>query len=222
MESVNSTLLWSPKQLAISQANMTLFSDYFRSRGDISFGSSYDELHAASLRHPGEFWRSVWDYCGIIGDPGETNVVRSENFMDWKWFPGAQLNYAEAILKPARLAAPEFASSIAVITANELGQRSAISRRELFEQVCRFANFLKGQGVIAGDRIVAVVPNVAESVIAMLATVAIGAVWSSCSPEFGDDAICDRFGQIEPCVLLFMVSEVRSCNIPRSIRCTAT
>ncbi|MEI7459395.1 MAG: acetoacetate--CoA ligase [Pirellula sp.] len=202
VESVNSRILWSPNESTISQANITRFSDTFRSRLDISFGNSYAELHAASLRHPGEFWRSVWDYCGIIGDPGETNVVRSENFMKWNWFPSAQLNYAEAILKPARLTDPEFASSVAIVTANELGQRREINRLELCEQVCRFANFLKGQGVVAGDRIVAVVPNVAESVIAMLATTAIGAVWSSCSPEFGDDAICDRFSQTEPCIMI--------------------
>jgi len=122
--------------------------------------------------------------------------------IDARWFPNGRLNFAEALLRRTGFDAEENAESLAILAYDEAGKEIRMTRRELFEQVAAVAGFLKRNGIQAGDRVAAVLPNVPESVVAMLATAAIGAVWSSCSPEFGDDAVVDRFGQISPRILI--------------------
>ncbi len=202
MASVDETILWTPSELAISQANITQFAAFFRPSNVPFKGCSFEELHAASVQQPGDFWQAVWQFCGIVGDMGDIDFVPGKRFLECKWFPDAKLNFTEAILKPAKLIDLDFADSIALVARNERGHRTTLTHKQLFERVCQVAGFLEEQGVGPGDRVAAVLPNIAESVIGLLATAAIGAIWSSCSPEFGDDAICDRFGQIEPKVLI--------------------
>lgn len=202
MDSSNTTILWAPTESTISNANITRFADFIRMSYVPALGYHYSDLHAASVQRPGDFWQAVWQFCGIVGHIGETPFIPGPSMLECKWFPDAKLNFAEALLKPAKLADIEFADSTALITTNEKGDRTLLTRKQLFVQVCQVASFLKSQGVGPGDRVVAVIPNIAEAVVGLLATTAIGAIWSSCSPEFGDDAICDRFGQIEPKVIL--------------------
>jgi len=201
MDSTAATILWKPTEKVTSQANITCFAKFFRETYDPNLGGHYKDLHAASINRPGDFWKAVWEFSGIVGESGNQSFVRGASILDGKWFPDARLNFTEALLKPLKLKDPAFANSIAIVARNEVGQRTVLTRQELHQQVCTVAMFLKSQGVGPGDRVVAVIPNNTEAVIGLLATVAIGAVWSSCSPEFGDDAICDRFGQIEPKVV---------------------
>ena len=202
MDSNEPKTLWQPSDKMMAEANISRFATYFRESYLPELGHGYRALHAASIAAPGNFWKAVWAFAKIEGEMGDIAFVPGSGILDCKWFPEAKLNFAEALLKPSRLNDPNFANSIAVVAWTESGERIALTRSQLHEQVCQFASFLKSRGVVAGDRVAAVVPNVAQAVVGMLATAAIGAVWSSCSPEFGEDAICDRFGQIEPKVML--------------------
>ena len=202
MASEDITVLWTPSELSISQANITKFAEFFRTFYVPALGSSYEDLHAASVQQPGDFWRAVCQFCGIVGEMGNKSFVPCNGILESKWFPHAKLNFAEAILKPAKLIDSSFADSIALVARNERGDRTTLTHKQLFERVCQVAGFLEERGVGPGDRVAAVLPNMAEAVVGLLATAAIGAIWSSCSPEFGDDAICDRFGQIEPKVVI--------------------
>ena len=202
MDPVATATLWTPSAIQIEAANITRFADFFRTTTVLSMGQCYEDLHGASVQYPGAFWKAVWEFCEIGGEMGETTYKPGRDILDCKWFPEAQLNFSETLLKPQRLNDPEFANSVAIVATNETGDRTQWTRRELYEKVCQLANFLKSRGVVPGDRVVAVIPNIVEAVIGLLATAAIGGVWSSCSPEFGDDAVCDRFGQIGPKVIL--------------------
>jgi acetoacetyl-CoA synthetase len=198
----NATVLWTPSESAIADANITRFRDYFRRNFLISLGQSPADLHRASIQYPDSFWEAVWRFSAVTGELGKTAFEPGSSMLEGKWFPDSKLNFAESILKPDKLTDLAFAESIAVVTINETGVRTELTRKQLLEQVCQIARFLQAQGVQPGDRVVAVIPNIAEAVVGLLATVAIGAIWSSCSPDFGEDAIYDRFSQIEPKVIL--------------------
>jgi acetoacetyl-CoA synthetase len=201
MKKANATPIWIPNDLRIQTANITRFKHAVGLPN-----ACFDELHRFSLEQPGAFWRAVWDFCKVPGDPGLVHLTQGKGILDWKWFPEGRLNFAEVMLKPHRLGDPAFAKATAVVARNELGQRVALTRKQLFDEVVRIASLLSDRGVTAGDRVAAIVPNRVEALIGMLATAALGAIWSSCSPEFGDDAICDRFGQIEPRVMISTTS----------------
>jgi len=135
------------------------------------------------------------------GDIGTGQVKPGSDFLDWCWFSDSRLNYAEAILEAGSWSVPE-APQVAIICSNETGNRRELSLEELKTQVRSMAGFFRSQGIQPGDRIAAILPNIPEAVIAMLAAASIGAIWSCCSPEFGEDAIWDRFGQIDPKIVL--------------------
>ncbi len=194
--------LWIPSPATIREANLTRFVQRFHQALGISAQVPYSKLHESSIREPGAFWRCVWDFCQITGDPGAIALVRGRGFLNGQWFPEARLNYAEALLKPARLSDDSAGDALALIGLDESGRRIALSRRTLAEQVAGVAGYFRSRGIQPGDRIAAVISNIPEAVVAMLAAAAVGAIWSSCSPDFGEDAICDRFGQIEPRILL--------------------
>ena len=137
----------------------------------------------------------MWDFADITGDCGETVVEHENHFLDSTWFPDARLNYAENLLRAAD-------EAVAIVSVTELGSRSELTFLDLCKKVAQFANALSDLGVNPGDRVVAYLPNVAETIIAMLGTASIGAVWSSCSPDFGFQGAHDRFSQIKPKVLI--------------------
>jgi acetoacetyl-CoA synthetase len=202
--------LWSPSRALVRSTNLTRFRHFARERfGGPADVDSYYELHRWSLASRGAFWTAIWQFANVIGDIGEAGeksdaaYVPGSHMTDATWFPGAALNFAENLLRPT-----EADDKPAVVFRSERGVEQTLSRRELLAQATAFAAFLRGQGVTAGDRVAAVMPNTPEAVIAMLGTTAIGAVWSSCSPDFGDDAICDRFRQIEPVVLVTVADTV--------------
>jgi acetoacetyl-CoA synthetase len=188
-----SEAIWSPGPVRRQTANINRFMDLVRSELDPGI-SGYQDLHRYSIENPAEFWRAIWEFCEIVGYPGKIVVTGLDKFPGAKWFPGARLNFAENLLRHRD-------DQAAILFKSETGETSEISYRELYTAVARTAAALKTAGVETGDRVAAYMPNLPETVIAMLATTSIGAIWSSCSPDFGIDGVVDRLGQIAPKVL---------------------
>jgi acetoacetyl-CoA synthetase len=196
------SVLWRPSQARIEQAQITEFARRLSKRLGRDLTCDYRTLHQATIDQAADFWRELFDYCELYGSLGSIDYQAGTSIREGKWFPEGRLNMAVQSLKPERLAEVGYANSIAMVACDESGKQVQWTRQQLMDQVRRLARYLYRSGLRAGDRVAAVVPNVGEAVIAMLATTALGGVWSSCSPEFGDDAICDRFGQIKPAFLL--------------------
>src|SRR4029453_1573471 len=144
------------------------------------------------------FWATVWEYCGIRASKPYERVLRKREMPGAEWFPGAELNYAEHILRHAA----DRPEGPAILHQSEVRPLGEVSWAELQEKTAALAAGLREMGVGRGDRVAAYLPNVPEAVIALLACASIGAVWSSCSPDFGAGSVVDRFEQIEPEVLL--------------------
>ena len=185
--------LWEPSKERIAQARLTAFTAHVAIASRQTF-SSYDDLYRFSIEQPADFWREVWNVCAIRGEMGPRVVDDLEKMPGARFFPDARLNFAENVLR-RRDDGP------AIIFSGE-GRRRDISHRELYGSVARFASALRDLGIRPGDRVAGYMPNLPETIIAALGTAAVGAVWSSCSPDFGAQGVLDRFGQIEPRVLV--------------------
>jgi acetoacetyl-CoA synthetase len=155
---------------------------------------SYEELHAWSVERSEEFWNLLWDFCGVIGQKGARTLVDGERMPGARWFPDGRLNFAENLLRRRD-------GADAIVFWGEDRVRRKLSHRNLYDLVSRLAQALSDAGVKKGDRVAGYLPNLPESAAAMLATASLGAIWSSCSPDFGVQGVLDRFGQIEPKVL---------------------
>jgi acetoacetyl-CoA synthetase len=198
--------MWRPSRARVERAHLTRF---MREAGAADFSA----LYRWSVEQPQEFWPAVWRYCGVVSDErpgadpwnrvlvGDGRVAPPTPEHGPRWFEGARLNFAENLLR-YRDERP------ALVFWNEQGRQNSMSYGELAHHVSRVANGLRAEGVVAGDRVAGFMPNIPEAVIAMLAATSIGAVWSSCSPDFGVNGVLDRFGQIEPKVL-FCASSYR-------------
>ncbi len=155
----------------------------------------YASLHKWSVEFPENFWNAVWDFCEIrCSQQAQQTIEDGARMPGAKWFVDALLNYAENLI-------PVGDDSTALIFRNEAGERRELTHISLRNEVARVADGLKQAGVKVGDRVAGYLPNIPETVIAMLATTSLGAIWSSYSPEFGARAVVDRFGQIKPRVL---------------------
>ena len=156
----------------------------------------YDALHAWSVRERGAFWQRLWDYCGVVASTTATEALVEEgDFHSARWFAGARLNFAENLLRRRD-------SATAIVGVRENGTRHTLTHAELHRASARLGSELRERGIQPGDRVAAWLPNGPEAVIGMLATASVGAVWSSCSPDFGVAGALDRFGQIEPKILI--------------------
>ncbi len=191
METSNNTPPFVPQ--------IRLYQNWLREQRGLAFGS-YDALWRWSTTELDAFWHSVWDYFEIES-PTPPAVALAKNTMPGaQWFPGVQLNYARQALRHVQAA--HAAGLPAIISRNEKGQHRELAWPELRRQVASLALHLKAQGVQPGDRVAAYLPNIPEAMVALLATVSIGAVWSICAPDMGTNAVLDRFRQIEPTVLI--------------------
>ncbi|WP_214408639.1 acetoacetate--CoA ligase [Sphaerisporangium fuscum] len=181
-------LLWEPSPEVVRDAKITRFAAWLGRPGE------YDDLWRWSVEAPEEFWTSVWDYFQVVGERGDGPVIKG-TMPNAKWFDGTTLNYAANALRgdPGRLA---------VIARDEKGGRRTFTYGELADEVARVRAGLVRLGVTRGDRVAAYLPNTAEALIAFLATASLGAIWSSCSPDFGASSVVDRFTQITPKVLI--------------------
>ena len=199
--------IWRPSPEQVRDANLTAFVASLRARGLLAAGQDgvqlpYGVLHEWSVRNPERFWRAVAEFCGLVADGfdesrciGLERMAPPDPVLGPTWFDGTRLNFAENLLR-YRDDRP------ALVSWNEAGLRQRLSFAELAGEVSRIATALRDMGVGVGDRVAGFLPNIPEAIIAMLATTSLGAVWSSCSPDFGAQGVLDRFGQIEPKVLV--------------------
>jgi acetoacetyl-CoA synthetase len=191
-------LLWEPSEEVVERAQVTRYLHWLWERGVLA--ESYDELWRWSVTEIDAFWDSLWAYFGVRGERGSGPVREGTEMPDVRWYPGATLNYAENALR--RAGDPAFRDRTAVIFRRENGPERTLTWAELASAVARARAGLVRLGVGRGDRVVAYVPNTAEALVVLLATASLGAVWSSCSPDFGATSVIDRFTQIEPKVLI--------------------
>ncbi|MBW8637467.1 acetoacetate--CoA ligase [Hoeflea sp. WL0058] len=182
--------LWAPSREAIESATVTAFARYCAQATGQEL-ADYDALYDWSVNDRAAFWSCVWDFCGVTGEKGERILANGDAMPGAAFFPDAQLNFAENLLSCS-------GEGDAIIFRGEDKVRSRLSWDELRSLVSRLQQAMRDLGVEQGDRVAAMMPNMPETIAAMLATASIGAIWSSCSPDFGDKGVLDRFGQIEP------------------------
>ena len=188
------TLLWEPSPERKAQANLTGFISEVNARWNVGV-ADHASLYEWSIREPERFWQAVWSFTRVVGEMGVgPYLVNADRMPGASWFPNARLNFAENLLRRRD-------DDTALVFWGENQVRRKLTFAELYDLVCVTAQALRALGVKAGDRIAGVMPNMPEAIVAMLASTSIGAIWSSCSPDFGTQGVLDRFGQIEPKVL---------------------
>ncbi|NTU82980.1 MAG: acetoacetate--CoA ligase [Chloroflexales bacterium] len=188
-------LLWAPPEELQAASNLRAYMGWLAAARGLSL-RSYDELWRWSVDHLEEFWESLWQYFKIESGTPYRAVLASRAMPGARWFEGATLNYAEHVFRNATAAHP------AALFQSEAHPLTAISWAELEAQTAAVAAALRGLGVAPGDRVVGYVPNIPQALVAFLAAASLGAIWSSCSPDFGSPSVIDRFKQIEPKVLV--------------------
>ena len=181
--------LWQPSANQIEASRLTEFTKQF------NLPQNYAALHQWSLNERESFWRSVWEFCGAIGDAGDVVLTEERPFLESKWFPTGELNFAENLLKYND-------EKTALVEIKENGSRQTVSYYELGRRVANLAEEMRQLGIQKSDRVAAWLPNCVDAVVGMLATTSLGAIWSSCSPDFGIPGAVDRFSQISPKLLL--------------------
>lgn len=186
--------LWQPSIEFQQQSNMAAYMQWLADEKDLNF-QHYDQLYEWSIANLEDFWQSIWEYYEVRSATPYQSVLSTHTMPGAKWFEGATLNFAEHIFRARSDERP------ALMAESEFCELYEVSWLELEQQVARLAHYLRKLGVARGDRVVAYMPNIPEALIAFLAVNSIGAVWSSCSPDFGTNSVVDRFQQISPKVL---------------------
>jgi acetoacetyl-CoA synthetase len=186
--------LWEPSAEAIDRSQMTRFMRWLAAERGVDAGD-YAELWKWSVDELEDFWASIWDYFEVISSGPRPEVLAERAMPGARWFEGAELNYAEHIFRG------KDEHEVAVVYASELRELGELRWGELREQVAAAAEGLRALGVARGDRVAAYLPNGPEALVAFLACASLGAIWSSCSPDFGKASVVDRFAQIKPKVL---------------------
>lgn len=186
--------LWSPSAAVVDRAQITRFRHDVATRRGLAL-PSYADLHQWSVENLGDFWTDVWDFCEVRGGRAGPAVIDESAMPGAKFFPESRLSFAENLLWKT-------GPDEAIVFHDEEGSRRSLSWDALRRQVGSLAAELRARGIGRGDRVGAVLPNVPETVVCMLATTSVGAIWSSCSPDFGVGAILDRLAQIDPKILI--------------------
>jgi len=188
------TYLWRLNEKNLDKTNLSLYSDFIKQKYNINSDGDYNTLWKWSVDHPRFFWKSIWNFTKVLGKLGNIDLEESNIFFKNKFFPDAKLNYAENLLKKND-------HDPAIIFRSEYGYKGVLSWRELNSKVRKVSNWMRSAGIKKGDRVAAYLPNVPEAVTAYISTAALGGIWSSCSPDFGEDGVIDRFSQISPKIL---------------------
>ena len=187
-------LLWSPTEDRIKQTNIFRFMNIINETHNQNF-DTYSQLYDWSIENISDFWAAFWQFAGIVTSKPYDRVVDDAAKMPGaRWFPGAELNFAENLLRYRD-------DRTALIFKGEGRASVKITYAELYDEVARLAKPMKAMGIKPGDRVVGFMPNMAQTIIAMLAATSLGAAWSSCSPDFGSKGVLDRFGQIQPRII---------------------
>ncbi len=197
-----SSKVWQPSESRIEEANITQFIEHINRQGNTI--EDFADLHQWSLDHVEKFWQEVWLFCDVIGTQGETVKEQAESRWqqpvenrDMKWFPNAQINYAENLLTYA-CHQPD---DLAIWFENEREEKQTYTWKQLCEEVSSVQQWLKECGIKQGDVVAGYLPHLPQTVIAMLATTSLGATWTSTSPDFGVESVLERFGQVKPKIL---------------------
>ena len=188
------TYLWKINKGKLNKTNLALYSNFIKKKYKVNSGNDFNKIWKWSVDNPKIFWKSIWDFTKVKGDLGNTLLKESNIFYKNRFFPDARLNYAKNLLKKNN----EIKS---IIFKSENGYKTALSWENLNLNVTQVSNWMKSNGIKKGDRVAAYLPNIPETVIAYISTSVLGAVWSSCSPDFGTAGVIDRFSQIDPKVL---------------------
>jgi len=186
--------LWTPAPERVAASQLLAVIGEANARHGLKL-KNYRDLHGWSLAHRAEFWDLIWDYCGVIGEKGERRLTDGDKMPGAQFFPDAKLNFAENLLR-------EKGPRDALVFRGEDKVSYRLSFDELRALVSRAQSALAAAGVGVGDRVAAMLPNMPESIALMLAVTSLGAIWSSCSPDFGERGVLDRFGQIEPKIFI--------------------
>ena len=190
----SSDVLWSPDSNRVTNSKLIHYMTWLKSKKHLGF-EGYQDLWKWSVDKHEEFWESVWEYFNVGKVNDYSSVLEGASIYESKWFDGAKVNYSEQVFAKRD-------DDVAIIAINEECQKRTVSYEELYFQVSNLASYMKSVGLTKGDRVAAYMANSLESVVAFLATASIGAIWSSCSPEFGVNSVVQRFGQIEPKILI--------------------
>jgi acetoacetyl-CoA synthetase len=190
-------VLWQPDARSAERARITGYLSWLRSQRGID-AASYQELWRWSVTQPGTFWTTIWDFFEVLGTRGSGPALTGTEMPDVHWFPGASLNYARNALR----AADADPGRPAVIYRSEAGHDGTLTYGDLRREAARVQQALRAAGVAKGDRVAGYLPNSPQALVALLATASLGAIWSSCSPDFGRRSVIDRFAQISPKVLI--------------------
>ncbi len=188
------TPIWTPSEAAVEAAQLTQFARWVTRREKLEH-NTYADFYQWSVDEPEAFWSAVWEWCGLVASKkGSTVLVDGDRMPGAKWFPEARLNYAENLMRRGD-------RGDALVFWDETGFRKRLSYSDLHSDVSRAAQAMAQLGIRPGDRVAAFIPNMPEAMVLALAAISLGAVWCSCSPDFGTDGVIDRFGQVEPKLL---------------------
>jgi acetoacetyl-CoA synthetase len=188
------SFLWKIEKEKLNKTNLALYSNFVKKHYKINSNKDFNKLWKWSIENPKNFWKSIWDFTNVKGELGNILLKKSDIFFKNKFFTDSKLNYAENLLKKNN-------NDPAIIFRSENNYKSKLTWKELNTNVEQIANWMQEVGVKKGDRVAGYLPNVPEAVIAYLSSSALGAVWSSCSPDFGSSGVIERFSQINPKVL---------------------
>jgi len=191
----SSKLLWKPSNKTKTSSNLAHYINWLNNKGTTS-ATNYKEVWQWSVDNVEDFWLSIWNYFDILSDSQPKEIISTHKMPGVEWFKGTHVNYAEHVFRSANQ------SASAILFKNEIDKLISISWNELEQKVASFKQFLESKNIKKGDRVVAYLPNIPEAIIAFLATNALGAVWSSTSPDFGTSSVVDRFSQVKPKVLI--------------------
>ena len=186
--------LWKISKEKLNKTNLFLYSNFIKKNFKIDVNGNFNDLWKWSVDNPKIFWKSIWDFTKVKGKLGNILLHESDIFYKNKFFPDSKLNYAENLLKKNN-------TESAIIFRSENGYKTNLSWEKLNSNVSHISNWMKSNGIKKGDRVAAYLPNIPETVTAYISTAALGAVWSSCSPDFGIAGVIDRFSQISPKIL---------------------
>jgi len=188
------TYLWKINKEKLSKTNLALYSNFIKQSYKINSGNDFNKIWKWSVDNPKIFWKSIWDFTKVKGNLGKILLKKSDIFFKNKFFPDTKLSYAENLLKKNN-------TDAAIIFKSENGYKTILSWQDLNLNVVQISDWMKSNGIKKGDRVAAYLPNVPEAVTAYICTSVLGAIWSSCSPDFGTAGVIDRFSQISPKIL---------------------
>ena len=188
------TYLWKIRKEKLNKTNLFLYSNFIKKNFKIDSQNDFNKLWQWSIDNPKSFWKSIWDFTKVKGKLGKILFKESNIFYKNQFFPDTKLNYAENLLRKNN-------TDPAIIFKSENGHKEILSWKNLISNVQKISTWMRSNGIKKGDRVAAYLPNIPETVIAYLGTSVVGAIWSSCSPDFGTAGVIDRFSQINPKIL---------------------